>query len=95
MLFLILMAPVLVWGATKTAPTVLYTAINPANTNQLVIVGGGFSNSGLAPTVILNNLNLAPLVSFTATRIVAQASIQSEAGRRLSPRQSIRDSRVH
>src|SRR2546429_395526 len=70
-LLLLLTAPVPIWSAAKSPPIVLDAYINPVNPNQLVINGGGFSNSGLAPTVIWNNQNLAPLVSFSSTQIIA------------------------
>jgi Collagen triple helix repeat (20 copies) len=70
-----------VWGATKSSPTILnawvYYVPIP---NQLIINGGGFSNSGLAPTVFLNNGNLAPLVSYSATQIIANIPRGTPAG---------------
>jgi hypothetical protein len=56
----------------EACPLLLNAYINYSSTpNQIIINGGGFSNTGLAPTVIWNNQNLVPLVSFTPTVIVA------------------------
>jgi hypothetical protein len=83
-LFLVVAALEPVWSATKSSPLVLNVFINYSVTpNQIIINGGGFSNSGLAPTVILNNGSLAPLVSFTATTIVANLPRGIPAGSEL------------
>jgi hypothetical protein len=72
LLLLSLLTPILARSATKVPPNILnawvYYIPIP---NQLIINGGGFSNSGLAPTVIWNN-QLLSLVSFSSTHIVAE-----------------------
>jgi len=81
LLVMMLLAPAIAWSTTKSSPIILNAFINYSTTpNQLILNGGGFSNSGLAPTVILNNGNLSPLVSFSATQIIANIPRGTPAG---------------
>jgi Collagen triple helix repeat (20 copies)/IPT/TIG domain len=51
-----------------------------ASPNQITINGTGFSNFGIAPTVLFNDVNVAPLVSFTNEQIVANLPVNTSAG---------------
>jgi Protein of unknown function (DUF1566)/Collagen triple helix repeat (20 copies)/IPT/TIG domain len=78
---ILLMTPLLTTGAPPLMPLVNNTTINYSiNPSQVTINGSGFSNSGLAPTVLFNNISLTPLVSFTNLQIVANLPTGTQPG---------------
>jgi hypothetical protein len=68
-------------AGASSLPVVDDTTINyGVNPSQITINGSGFISKGSAPTVLFNNVSLAPLVSFTNLQIVANLPTGTGAG---------------
>ncbi|MGA3194981.1 MAG: IPT/TIG domain-containing protein, partial [Terriglobales bacterium] len=68
-------------AAAAPQPVVNSDIINyGVSPNEITINGSAFSTSGTAPTVLFNNINVAPLVSFTNKQIVARLPAGTPAG---------------
>jgi hypothetical protein len=76
---MLLISPFVV--AAPTVPVVNNSVINYGVTpSQITINGSGFSTASTAPTVLFNNVNLAPLVSFSNLQIIAHLPAGTAAG---------------
>jgi hypothetical protein len=70
---LLLLTPMFAVAAPSVTPLVNSSTINYSlSPNQITIIGTSFSPTGVAPTVLFNNINVAPLVSSSNSQIVAQ-----------------------